>query len=244
MVDAFSTTEDDTPMGTTTQPPASNTGLTLEKLMQQVKALGRDHGAGAVSLPRLALRVCDAAAKGVINSGDIDPKTGLDDTARIYAAYIESSGKKAEVGQLNGATAKFANTGGDKVNASKLRQFTKLGEDSKLDGPELLERAMSVHGEAMKTEAKSVKPLYQGMLDVARAALKAMADGERHLTDEEIRNIVVKQGPKAKALEDVWDSIQSSVRKLVAGDRPDGLQDSSPGAEAVLKALQKHVGSV
>lgn len=192
-----------------------------KKFQATVRSLGSASGEGASALPRLALTVVRAAADGLISTDK--PKNGSkDDATLIYEAYTAADSKKAE-----------HTLGGAKANASKLRQLIALGSMTTCDGVEVADRAISLHKEMVAAELKP-KPVYAGLVDVARA----QTESDTPLTDDQVKEALTKT-PAEKTVEKEWQRALKIVEGLITGENPAGLKDQS--AEAI--EIQEKMGA-
>lgn len=202
---------------------ASNQPVDLSKdFFSDVRKLGRASGEGSSALPRLALRVIRAAADGVLSTEK--PAGGKDDATIIYEAYTAEDSKKAE-----------HSAGGAKANASKLRQLITMGCMTTCDPVDVADRAVKVWNDMVAQELKP-KPLYAGLVDVARA----QCDQDVALTDAAIGEALTKT-PAEKSVEKEWKAIQKKVTSLVTGENSAGLKDQSEEALRIAKLVDEHV---
>ena len=193
-----------------------------KEFFADIRKFGRQSGEGASALPRLALRVIRAAADGIL--GTEKPTGGKDDATIIYEAYTAEDSKKAE-----------HSAGGAKANASKLRQLITMGCMTTCDPVDVADRAVRKWNEMTAQELKP-KPLYAGLVDVARA----QCSQDVALTDDGIEEALTKT-PAEKSVEKEWKSIQKKVTGLVSGENSAGLKDQSDMALAIAKMVDEHV---
>lgn len=193
-----------------------------KEFFADIRKFGRQSGEGASALPRLALRVIRAAADGIL--GTEKPTGGKDDATIIYEAYTAEDSKKAE-----------HSAGGAKANASKLRQLITMGCMTTCDPVDVADRAVRKWNDMTAAELKP-KPLYAGLVDVARA----QCNQDVALTDDGIEEALTKT-PAEKSVEKEWKSIQKKVTGLVSGENSAGLKDQSDMALAISKMVDEHV---
>lgn len=193
-----------------------------KEFFADIRKFGRQSGEGASALPRLALRVIRAASDGVLSTEK--PTGGKDDATIIYEAYTAEDSKKAE-----------HSAGGAKANASKLRQLITMGCMTTCDPVDVADRAVRKWNDMTAQELKP-KPLYAGLVDVARA----QCNQDVALTDDGIEEALTKT-PAEKSVEKEWKAIQKKVTGLVSGENSAGLKDQSDMALAIAKMVDEHV---
>ena len=193
-----------------------------KELQRDIAKLGEQSGKGSAALPRLGLRVVRAAADGLISTEK--PKTGKSDAVLIYERYAANDSKHAE-----------HTSGGMKANAAKLNALIGLGCMTTCDGVEIADRAVVLRQE-METNELKPKPLFAGLVDVARAQLES----DTALSDEAIKAALSKT-EKDKTLEKEWAAIAKKVTSLVTGENSAGLRDNSDAAHAIAKMVDEHV---
>jgi hypothetical protein len=132
------------------------------------RELGRDKAYGDDSLPKLGLRACEDAQKGILTP---------DDAKALYEDYITSCSKKSEHTE-----------GGKAGNSSKLANFIKLGVMTTVDGVQTLQTAVFEHSK-MRDAKLQVKSAYLAYETVAKHQLAAP---HTPLTTEEIRTLCAK----------------------------------------------------
>lgn len=197
----------------------------LKDFNRDITAYGRDSGKGASALPRLGLRVVRAAADGLISTEK--PKDGSkSDAVRIYEKYAEQDSKHAE-----------HTKGGMKANAAKLNALIGLGCMTTVDGVEIASRAVALR-EKMEAEDMKPKPLFAGLVDVARKQM----DNDTPLTDEAISEAFGK-AVKDKSVAEEWAAIYKKVERLVSGENPQGLKDQSEQAIKIAELVNEHMNN-
>ena len=200
--------------------------LTPEEMKKEfnrdIAKLGEQSGKGSAALPRLGLRVIRAAADGLISTDK--PKVGKSDAVLIYERYASNDSKHAE-----------HTSGGMKANAAKLNALIGLGCMTTCDGVEVANRAVAVR-EDMEAKELKPKPLFAGLVDVARAQLEC----DTPLTDEAIQAALSKKETD-KSVEKEWAAIAKKIEGLVTGENPAGLRDASDGALAISKLVDDHI---
>lgn len=195
----------------------------LKEFNKDIAAYGKDSGRGAAALPRLGLRVIRAAADGLISTEK--PKDGTDsDAVRIYKRYAEQDSKHAE-----------HTKGGMKANAAKLNALIGLGGMTTVDGVDVADRTVRIR-EKMEGEDQKPKPLFAGLVDVARAQL----DQDTALTDDAIATALTKT-VKDKSVAEEWVAIGKKIDKLVAGEH--GLKDQSEPALKIAELVHEHINN-
>lgn len=190
---------------------------------KNIRAFGRASGEGSSALPRLALAVVRAAADGLIST-EKPRGGGKDDATIIYETYTAEDSKKAE-----------HSAGGAKANASKLRQLIAMGCMTTCDPVDVADRTVRAWNEMVGAELKP-KPLYAGLVDVARAQV----ENDKGLTDEAIKEALTKT-PAEKSVEKEWTAIKKKIDGLVSGENSAGLKDQSPEAIKISEMVTEHV---
>lgn len=204
------------------EPPPSREEL-IKELNKDIMRLGKESGLGSAALPRLGLRVIRAAADGLISTEK--PKAGeKSDAVRIYEAYAANDSKHAE-----------HTSGGMKANAAKLNALIGLGTMTTCDGVVVADRTVSIRDRMEKAELKP-KPLFAGLVDVARAQLAS----DQELTDAAIETALTKTKAD-KSIEKEWEAIQKKVDGLVTGEASHGLKDQSEQALKIAELIAEHV---
>ena len=161
-----------------------------------VGELGRQSGKGKNALPMLGIYCCEQA-----QNGTFEPE----DNKLIYEDYITNESKKAEH-QLGGKLA----------NASKLKNFLKLGCMPTIDGVAVLQDAVLAHEQLRKAQIK-VKSAYVAYETIAKAQL---ASPTSRLTPEEIRDLITTD-PADKSAK---DHIRAATKALAkAAELPQDL---------------------
>ncbi len=196
-----------------------------KEFVKDVKSFGRASGEGASALPRLALRVIRASADGLLST-DKPKGGGKDDAQTIYDLYTSEDSRKAE-----------HSAGGAKANASKLRQLIAMGCMTTCDAVDVANRTVDKWNAMVSAELKP-KPLYAGLVDVARA----QCDQDTALTDDAIEEALSKT-PAEKSVEKEWKAIQKKIDGLVSGENSAGLKDQSDAAIKISELVKEHVSN-
>lgn len=195
----------------------------IKELNKDIAAFGKDSGKGAAALPRLGLRVIRAAADGLISTEK--PKVGeKSDAVRIYEAYAANDSKHAE-----------HTNGGMKANAAKLNALIGLGCMTTCDGVVVADRTVAIR-ERMEGAELKPKPLFAGLVDVARAQLSS----DKELDDAAIE-VALTKSKADKTIEKEWSAIQKKVEALITGESPHGLRDNSDEAHKISELICEHV---
>jgi len=161
-----------------------------------VAKLGTTSGTGKNALPMLGIYCCEQA-----QFGTFEPE----DNKLIYDDYLTNESKKAE-----------HEAGGKAANASKLKNFLKLGCMPSLDGVAVLQDAVIAHEQLRKAQIK-VKSAYVAYETVAKAQL---ASPTSRLTPEEIRDLITTD-PADKTAK---DHIRAATKALAkAAELPQDL---------------------
>lgn len=162
-----------------------------------VRDLGRDSALGKDALPRLALRVVQAVATGIVSP---------DDMKSAYDEYVTAESKKL-----------MHTDGGKAANVSKLKQLATAAAMTTVDFPDVLDRACEQHA-AMRKEGLKPKSAYAAYVDVARAQI---ASPTADLTDDEIRTAMATE-PKDK---DAKSFLKSAAKALEKALEVGGMSD-------------------
>jgi hypothetical protein len=183
----------------------------FDDLLKQVGEFGEESAQGKDALPKLFLRVVQAAADGVIDTEKDKHGDGIDDAARIYRVYADNEGHKA----IHQHTKD-----GLKANVSKLRCGVRLGLMTSVDGVVVIDRAVTIRGnqEAASNKCKSAYPAY---VDVAREQLKQ----DTELTDDQIKEVVLKPEPAEKDVVVELKAIEKKLERIITGEG--GVKDQS-----------------
>lgn len=195
----------------------------IKELNKDIAAFGKQSGVGSTSLQRLGLRVVRAAADGLISTEK--PKVGeKSDAVRIYEAYAANDSKNSE-----------HSLGGMRANASKLNALIGLGCMTTCDGVVVADRTVIAWDRMAKAELKP-KPLFAGLVDVARAQLGS----DKELDDAAIE-VALTKSKADKTIEKEWAGIQKKVEALITGESPHGLRDNSDEAHKISELICEHV---
>lgn len=203
----------------------------MADLMKSVRALGKDAAEGKDALPKLAFAITRAAFDRVIDleakHDDGDGKK-VDDVVKIYREYQQTESKKLVHEHTKN---------GVKANASKARNFVKLGMMPNVDGVSILERA-SVIRKDMADKGEKVLAAYAAYVAVARVQIE---HGDADLTDAEIQGACRRAEPKTKELLDVLTTLRDALGDLITGERKDGLRDTHEKTEEAMRALDERL---
>ena len=196
----------------------------FDKLLADVRALGRNSAKGADAKAMLAARVVVAAADGVISVGTNRGKNAApDDIDRIYAAYCKEEATK-QVHEMS--------EGGQAANASKLRQVARFGAMPNLDTKRIFgdwhQQRLDMKGEGV--EVKSAFPAY---VDLCRAQLKS----EVELTPEEAAAVIAKAEPSTPTVAKRLAQAKKILDNLIEGK--DGVQCNDPVLVTVTSDLER-----
>lgn len=203
-------------------------------LMKDVRKLGADTAEGRDAKPRLALRIVRAAADGVIDltvEKDAAGKPLPDAAYNIYDEYLKADSKKAVYEHSKG---------GVKKGASELRQLIRFGSMTTVDAVDVLNRAVTIHGNLDVKERQSAFPAF---LAVAREQL---ADGQSDtaLTDGQIEQAMRKDAAEPKGQADFLKSASKALEKaLDAEDGDAALADRIKSALAEVGACLAYIDS-
>lgn len=163
--------------------------------------------------PKLGIAMVQAGFEGLFTEKEVADK---------YDIYL--AGREKQQGKsLLAAGVEDGN--GRKANVSKCMQLYRLGALPAIDGPKLIDKAVTLRSSMVGGDAKIEAP-FDAMVKVARAQI---AKPDEELTDEELAACIRKAEPKDK----------DEVAKLVAAYKAayklhEELQ--LPGTEAAVSA--------
>lgn len=207
----------------------------LEDGVKVIRELGRDSAAGKDSLPKLAFKLVELAADGVIDTEKKYAETMPDGSSRpyddaeyLFGEYARAEGKKA----IHERSA-----GGLKANISKVRQIIQMGVMTTCDPAAVLEAAHKVRG-ALIEEGVKVKSAYAAYVDVARNQIAS----DTELTEEQIGGIVRKPEPTAPEVEKILRGIYKKLEDLISGEK--GPQDKSEHVDTAFNAVRDRLAEI
>jgi hypothetical protein len=212
-------------MNTQSVYPTGQNDTRRDDALKEVRELARTHAAGDSALAVLAAKVLKWASEGVISSDPKNPKG--DDIDAIMKSYRESYGKKAE---------DHYTKGGSRANKSKLRVPAKVGEMTTVDAIIEFDRFRDEYARQAKADAKLVKPEYTAIVEWGRMQLEHSDDP---LSDEQIKEAVLKKATDDKTLPEFWEGIRKSIEKVISGEA--GVKDQSDEAMAIYNSVQSYV---
>lgn len=185
----------------------------FDDAMTKTREIARTHGAGERALPVFAAHVVRWAAEGIVDSTKDRQGKGIDDAKVLYDEYLKGYSAKVEHG-----------AGGKKANASKLRQFIKVGELSSTLGDPVIQftRIADAWKAQQQLDPKSVKGEYPTLIDWARTQLE---NSDAPLTDEHLKALVLKPETKEKDVVDVLESVHKQLESLISGEKGPKDQD-------------------
>jgi hypothetical protein len=207
-------------------PAALSNDKRLSELLKQVNKFGEEASLGKDSLPKLAHAVVKAAADGIIDAETKDAK-GRDAASQIYETYVKGESKKA---------IHEHSDGGKKANVSKLRQLISMGAMVTIDAVEVMQEAFDAR-QNMINDSQKVKAAYPFYVDVAREQLKR----ETKLDLNELQDIALKDGPKAKDLEGELKRVVKILEGLVTGENKDKIKDTHESTEAAFQLIRERL---
>lgn len=163
----------------------------------QLRRFGQAEAMGSASRPLAAALLVERAYDGGVREGDAE------------ACYAEYQAGLNSVAKKNPLTSQ---SGSEKVQISKFRQFIKLGMLPAVDGRDVMSRTGKAIEGLKQAEAKIVSP-FDAMLAVAR---KQIGQPEVPLTDAEIEAICTKPEKQDKEYLDKLIAAYKSVYKINA----------------------------
>jgi hypothetical protein len=183
------------------------------------RELGRDKAYGDDALPKLGIRACEDAQKGILSP---------DDAKALYQDYITSVSKKAE-----------HTDGGKAGNTSKLANFLKLGVMQTVDGVAVLQDAVLEH-QNMRAAKLKVKGAYLAYETIAKAQL---ASPNARLSLAEIRSLMEKDDADKTAKDHLKAAVKAMEKALampqdMSPDETRHAQDALSSATAALNMLE------
>lgn len=202
----------------------SNSGLTKENLLREAGTFGRASGMGANSRPSLAMRYLEAAFKL--------PDVGPDDAKEIYNKFSQAEARSKGIEHKVGSSAN--------VQVSKLKRFGELGQLPRIDGVEVMTRAVEVISRMARLEnSPIVGSTYDNMVKVARVQLSqpnsAMTEAEIEAAitpDRKDKTIVDRLVDNYKSLSKTFDEAIKSGTSDV-----DNLSAAIENVAEQIKAL-------
>ncbi len=207
----------------------------LEDGVKVIRELGRDSALGKDSLPKLAFKLTELAADGVI---DLEKKYSeptadggtrdYDDAEFLFTEYSKAEGKKA-VHERSG--------GGLKANISKARQFIEFGSMTTCDPMDVLERAVKVR-KTMQEAGTKTKSAYAAYVDVARFQKGIDVDA----TDEQLEGVIRKPEAAAPEVEKILRGVMKKLEDLIAGEK--GVQDQSELVDTAFQAVRDRLAEI
>lgn len=190
----------------------SNSGATLEDLDKSMAKLGAE--SVNIARPKLGIAIVAAAASGLIDEDDVEAR---------YDAYLAGRSKR-QAGNLLAQGVEDGN--GKKANVSKLRQLAKMAMLPGVDGPALIDRAVTLRGDMVGGDEKIEAP-YDMMVKVARAQIN---NPDRPLSENEIADCIRKPVPADKTLMDKLVREYKTLAKLHE-------EANLPGTEAAMTSI-------
>lgn len=193
----------------------TNTSMTFDDLVKETRKLGAEKAEGDDSLAKLFLRYVRAAAEGIIDLQKNKHGDGVDDARYLFTMYANSMTKKA----VHERTAN-----GFKANVSKLRQAITVGVLTTCDPIDLFNRTPTLL-RAMQTAEEKVKSAYAAYVDVARAQINAVKNGDGDLSDDEIKSAMRKKEADEPTLEKFLAAEVKRMEKAISGENGFMCQD-------------------
>jgi hypothetical protein len=177
----------------------SNTGLTLEQFIEDLKRLGRDDGKGKGARVAAYVRAVDAAQKLNISK----KKDGKD----LYMHYAKEAAKNSGKEFSAGASLD--------VQVSKFGTAIDLGNLPDVDGYRFVHRVIDKLREHQSREDSGVKgSTYDNIVACSRAQV---AQPTRELTDDEIDDVIVTVAKEKTELDlviDLYKRANTSLGKM------------------------------
>ena len=173
----------------------------MKDLLSEVRALGGQYADGNEAKARLCIKVAEGGKDELLNLDKNQDKQDCIDT--IYGEYLKGFSKKNV----------FDHTPeGMSSNKSKLRAVLKASVKSGVDFPVVIDNVIRTRKEAVKTQ----KCLSPEQAIVAAARLQQKQDD--NLSDDQVKELVLKDGPKEKTHEGQAKKALKIVEDLITGD--------------------------
>lgn len=209
---------------------------TRESFIKAATELGAHSAAGADSKANLAFTALSGAVAGALDSVKRDEKgnphkEGLDDAQRLFNAYANAIGKRA-----SHTPAKEMTKGNLAKSYSQLRKFIEAGvleADEKCEATSVLHRTKEIRA-AAKVEGKAVDDAFEVYYRAMIALGRAVEDGRKDLTDDEIGALVLKPTREARTIQQRVDGVRGTISNIV-----DDCED-----EALKVALQRAMAEI
>jgi len=202
-----------------------NTSITFDSLVKEARKLGAEKAHGDDSLAKFFIRMVAASVEGVIDLTKNKHGEGVDDAHYLYSEFSGSRSKKA----IHERTAN-----GLKAQVSKARTAIHLGSGTQWDAMNVIDRAVEFHKTLSETGAK-MKPAYVAYVDVARTQISKDAE----LTDDEIKECLVKASKEDPTVEGILRSIQKKLEGLITGEV--GVKDSDERTENAFNLIRERL---
>lgn len=159
----------------------TNHETALKALDQTMSKLGAE--SVNVARPKLGIALVEAAFNGIIDEDDVEAR---------YDAYLRGRENKQSRNLL---AVGMEEGNGKKANVSKCRQLVRMAMLPGIDGPALIDRAVTMRGNMVGGDDKVEAP-FDVMVKVARAQI---AQPQEDLSDDQIADCIRKGEPAQKS---------------------------------------------
>jgi transcription termination/antitermination protein NusG len=187
----------------------SNITMSRADIIRLATTAGKEAAVGTDALPNLAQHVVQAASQKELTLAC--HKDDRDDATGVYAAYASARERGAKLDGGNEGNSERSRS----AQISKLRQLIKMGMGPG-DPVRVINHVVAAHQHAL-SQGTRVRPLYETMVAVARAQIKACRD----LKQIEIENLVCRvSAPRAPKAPDKLAKIEALLTELIeAGEK-------------------------
>jgi hypothetical protein len=207
-------------MTTNTPATGDNRDVVLSTIDREMAKLGAE--SVNIARPKLALTLVRHAAAAEIDEDDVEAR---------YDAYLAGREKSQA---KNALAAGVEDGNGKKANVSKCRQLVRMAMLPGINGPELMDKAVSIRTTLLGTDAK-VEPPFEGFVKVARRQIE---QPDAMLSDEQISNALKKAEKADKSeIEKLIDLYKRTAKLHEVLAQNNALQRATAElAEAIVEA--------
>jgi hypothetical protein len=197
----------------------------IDKMNAEIDELGEIEGKGGNSRATLGIRCVEWAADGTADTGD---------AFTIYDRYMRTVETAAAA--FGGTKRKRQSADqGRKQNASKIRQFLKMGGLKIIDPVKVINNAAGVVKDARSKGLIAFGP-YEALLNIAR---EQCANTQNELTDEEM---IECNQPTERGDPEEADSLGAIVAKIDKHEERFGTSDETVEAGSQLRSRIEMLG--
>jgi hypothetical protein len=174
--------------------------------LAEVREIARTQAEGDRGKAVLAGRLVFWAADGVISSEKDKHGKGISDAKLIYEEHIGAYSRKASTQHT---------PAGKKVQAARCNTFIKFGEQVAVDPKAEFPRWNAEYKTQHEIDPKLVRPEFECYYNLAKEQLK---NSDQPLSDEQIKELVMKPEKGEKDVLDELESIKKQLERLVSGE--------------------------